>query len=608
MKKIKNDKIWGFFMYNDSVSVVCKNCNRKIEYNSNDISNLKEHLKSFYCVHYTKPPPKPIPPTTKPSKNDIWNHFKLLGGDRVSCNRCNKEMVYKTVNGPGNLKAHIKTQKCQSLQEDKEDDESVKEEEKEDIKEENEENRKQKNIKTYLCGCIHYNIPLRERDSNVRPYRKLTVRIIRDYETQFRELLSIPDEQQFRINNMTEQEPTRYDWSECPEFSMYDENIYSIHPHCIFLFYNENDYNDFIQKTNFKVSNNAKNHWFPHKPDLARIKMTGHYTTVTKCQSQYPIYIPTYKRFETSYTARTLEDLKIDKNYMMVIRNDKSEIDNYNTCIKNFDLKHAKLLIIPDDFYKEQEELGNDYSVIPRNYIYKHAIESGFSHHWCLDDNIKGFFRKNKGNVLPFIDTMFPLYFVEEYIKKYANVFQAGIQYRHLSFPMMYRPPIILNNRVYSCILIKHIDGFRWRGKYNEDTDLSIRLLKSGYATMTFQNVLCGKQTTSSVKGGNTDDIYKTEDGYLKKANAIVEWHPDVTKFAIRYGHPHHFVDYRAFECNDLGATNYKMKLPQIVHIVSGNNSKTDKTCMLTILEDRVTFLQSLVTEILTTIQNLKTK
>lgn len=597
MKKIKNNKIWGFFMYNDDTSVLCKNCNCKIEYNLNDISNLKDHLKSFSCVNYIKES-KSI---SKPSKNDIWNHFKLLGGDRVSCNRCKKEMVYKTVNGPGNLKAHIKTTKCLSVKKEEE------EKEKQNVKKETEENGKHKHIKTYLSGCIHYNIPPKNRDVNVKPYRKLTVRIIKDYQRQFRELLSIPDEQNFRINNMTEQELSRYDWSECPDFIMYDENIYSTHPHCVFLFYTENDYNDFIKKTKFKISNTAKNYWFPHKPDLTRVKMSGHYTTTTKCQSQYPIYIPTYKRFETSYTARTLEkELNIDKPYMMVIRNDKSEIENYKNCIKNFDLKHAKLLIIPDDFYREQEEIGNDYSVIPRNYIYEHAIKTGFSHHWCLDDNIKGFFRKNKGNVLPFMDTMFPFYFVEEYIKKYSNVFQAGMQYCHLSFPMMTRPPIILNNRVYSCILMKHIDGFRWRGKYNEDTDLSIRLLKSGYATMTFQNILCGKQTTSSVKGGNTDDIYKTEDGYLKKANSIVEWHPDVTNFAIRYGHPHHFVDYRAFKCNDLGATNYKMRLPEIVHIESSKKNEILRSEELIYLENRVVDLQSLVSELLTTIQKIK--
>jgi hypothetical protein len=590
MKKMKNNKIWGLYMYKNNTTVVCKNCNSEIEHNPNDISNLKEHLNSLYCVN-SKPKE---PPLTKPSKNEIWNHFKLLGGDRVSCHRCGKEMFYKTENGPGNLKAHIKTKKCLSYLEGEKQQE-------EKVDKHNNKEGTHKHIKKYLSGCIHYNIQPDKRENNVKPYRKLTIRIIKEYETQFRELLSISDEQEFRNNTMTEEEPIKYDWSECPEFIGYDNNIYAIHPHCVFLFYTEDDFNDFIAKTNFKLSKTAKTYWFPHKLNLNHIKMNGHYTT-KKCHPQYPVYIPTYKRFETCYTARTLEELDMSI-YIMVIRNETNEIENYRKSVQSFQLKHAKLLIIPDDFYKEQEELGNDYSVIPRNYIYKHALESGYTHHWCLDDNIKGFFRKNRGNVLPFIGTGFPLFFVEEYIKKYSNVYQAGIQYHHLSFPMMTRPPIILNSRVYSCMLIKHVDGFRWRGKYNEDTDLSIRLLKAGYATMTFQNILCGKQTTCTVKGGNTDDIYKTKDGYLKKANSIVEWHPDVTKFAMRYGHPHHFVDYRAFECNDLGATNYKMKLPEVVFIESNDISST-----LKMLENRVTDLQAIVYELLSTIQNSLTR
>ena len=129
---------------------------------------------------------------------------------------------------------------------------------------------------------------------------------------------------------------------------------------------------------------------------------------------------------------------------------------------------------------------------------------------------------------------------------------------------MGHRTAIILNSRVYSCILNKHIDGFRWRGKYNEDTDLSIRLLKAGYATMTFQNILCGKQSTLSVKGGNTDAFHKSETGFTDKAKSLKEQHPEITKIVIKYKRPHHQVNYNGFKNNELGKTDYQLNLPEI--------------------------------------------
>ena len=415
-------------------------------------------------------------------------------------------------------------------------------------------------LKKTLKGVIHYGIAPEERDNKLKPYKKLVVRIINTYEKKFRELMEIPDEQEFKCDDGIH--PEKFDWTDCPEYIVNDDDVYKIHPNCQFIFYTEKHYNDFIEKSGFTISPKAKTYWYPHKVDKKTILDKGTYSTFEECQPQYPIYIPTYQRHETCYTARTLTDLGI-KDYYLVIRNEPAEINNYRDAIDKFKLT-GKLLIMTDDFYQDQKEQGNDYSIIPRNYAYQHAIDTGFTAHWCIDDNIKGFFRRNNGSILAFENTGFPLYFVEEYIKKYDNVYQAGIQYRHLGYPMGHRTAIILNSRVYSCILNKHIDGFRWRGKYNEDTDLSIRLLKAGYATMTFQNILCGKQSTSSVKGGNTDAFHKTETGYMDKAKSLKEQHPEITEIVIKYNRPHHQVNYTGFKNNELGKTNYKLNLPEM--------------------------------------------
>ena len=54
--------------------------------------------------------------------------------------------------------------------------------------------------------------------------------------------------------------------------------------------------------------------------------------------------------------------------------------------------------------------------------------------------------------------------------------------------------------------------GERWRGRYNEDTDLSLRTLKSGLCTVLFNAFLGDKQTTMTGTGGNTESLYKLGD------------------------------------------------------------------------------------------------
>jgi hypothetical protein len=103
-----------------------------------------------------------------------------------------------------------------------------------------------------------------------------------------------------------------------------------------------------------------------------------------------------------------------------------------------------------------------------------------------------------------------------------------------------------MNTRIYSCNLIRNDVPFRWRGRYNEDTDLSLRLLKAGYCTVQFNAFLQGKLNTQSVKGGCNTDFYSRE-GTQPKSDMQVRLHPDVSRITFRFGRYHHFVDYRRF-------------------------------------------------------------
>jgi hypothetical protein len=112
-------------------------------------------------------------------------------------------------------------------------------------------------------------------------------------------------------------------------------------------------------------------------------------------------------------------------------------------------------------------------------------------------------------------------------------------------------PPFLLNTRIYSCNLIRNDVPFRWRGRYNEDTDLSLQMLKAGWCTVQFYAFLQMKMATQTLKGGNTDEFYVKE-GTRFKSEMQVRLHPDVSRLTWRFGRIHHFVDYTPFKKNML--------------------------------------------------------
>ena len=122
--------------------------------------------------------------------------------------------------------------------------------------------------------------------------------------------------------------------------------------------------------------------------------------------------------------------------------------------------------------------------------------------------------------------------------------------------------------------MIKNDIPYRWRGRYNEDTDLSIRALKDGWCTVLFYAFLADKQTTMTMKGGNTDELYRQDekfDGRLEMARSLQRQHPDIAKISWKWGRWQHSVDYRFFKKNKLikkkdivipsGINNYGMVL-----------------------------------------------
>jgi len=281
---------------------------------------------------------------------------------------------------------------------------------------------------------------------------------------------------------------------------------------------------------------------------------------------RFPVYIASKGRWNSRLTSKALEYMKVP--YKIII--EQQEYNEYSKAISP-----DKILILPQKYLDEYDTFWtreNDNRTGPgpaRNFAWQHSIDSGFSHHWVMDDNLDAFHRMNRNEKWEVNSgTIFKC--MEDFSLRYENVAISGPNYYSFCKATDKLNPFILNTRIYSCLLIKNDIPFRWRGRYNEDTDLSLRILKSGLCTIQFNAFLQGKVTTQRMAGGNTVEFYKNE-GTLNKSQMLVDMHPDVAKLTKKFNRWHHHVDYRPFKKNILQlkdgliienkVNNYGMKL-----------------------------------------------
>jgi hypothetical protein len=150
---------------------------------------------------------------------------------------------------------------------------------------------------------------------------------------------------------------------------------------------------------------------------------------------------------------------------------------------------------------------------------------------------------------------------MEDFCLRYKNVAMAGPNYRGFIMQKSKYKPFRCNTRIYSCNLIRNDIPFRWRGRYNEDTILSLDILKAGWCTIQFNAFLQHKMGTQTMSGGNTDELYHggkdktgaySKTGTIEKSLMLQREHPDVTRIVKRWDRVHHFVNYLPFKKNKL--------------------------------------------------------
>jgi len=259
-------------------------------------------------------------------------------------------------------------------------------------------------------------------------------------------------------------------------------------------------------------------------------------------EPRWPIYIVSKGRAHNALTPGTLTRLGVP--WWLVV-----EADQVEAYAESFGAD--RLLVLPQSYlesYDTFDELGASKSRGPgaaRNFAWEHSMEQGAAWHWVMDDNIRFFARLHRNQRVVVGDGLC-FHAMETFAMRWRNVGMAGPAYESFSPSRAKTPPYLVGSRIYSCNLIRNAMPLRWRGRYNEDTDLSLRALKTGWATVQYLTFIQKKVATQVMSGGNTADFYEVE-GTRPKSEMLARMHPDVARVVRRFGRVHHHVDYSAW-------------------------------------------------------------
>jgi hypothetical protein len=289
----------------------------------------------------------------------------------------------------------------------------------------------------------------------------------------------------------------------------------------------------------------------------------------------HPVYIISKARADTMYTSRSLNRMRVP-HYIII---EPQDHDSYTEALKNFNINTATLIVAP--FSNHGDGPGR-----ARNYVWDHSISLGAEKHWVMDCNIQDFYRLNRNERIR-VESGVIFKIAEDFVDRFENVPISGFQYRFFIAPNQAYPPFVPNTRIYSTLLISNDCKHRWRGRYNEDTDICLRVLKDGDCTIQFNAFMQGKAATQTVKGGNTSEFYHAEgdldkskwrDGHLNatgtvnKSQMLVDMHPDVARIVWRYGRWHHYVDYTVFQKPERELNPEQIKIRRNLGLTDSDN------------------------------------
>ena len=295
---------------------------------------------------------------------------------------------------------------------------------------------------------------------------------------------------------------------------------------------------------------------------------------MSKKLPRYPVYIPSKGRYKQPYTIKSFQ--KDEVPIYVVVQPQELELYKEHCSGPN-----TTFLTLP--FSNPVDEEGNPCGLLAtRNWIREHSIEElGAKRHWQFDDNCMGFLRYHNGRKIP-ITADIPLVVAEDFSDQYENVAITGIEYDTFALRGKVKTPFILNGRVYSASLINNKTGIKWRERYNDDVDICLQALSTGYwCTVLVRAFVIKKLRTGVVKGGNTDDLYQ-DDGRNLMARSLERVWPHTVETKRRFGRPQHVVAYawRHFD-NPLIRKQNPNKIPDYgIKLTGTTESKSLKRAM----------------------------
>lgn len=343
------------------------------------------------------------------------------------------------------------------------------------------------------------------------------------------------------------------------------------------------------------ISSVSSSWWVPVRPKGLKSFNMVYVDGNKKIIPKYPIYVISHERSNYRSTMRYLDACKL--KYYVVVRKKQEQL--YKDVLNP---SYSTLLTLPEKGDKDYDEIYGMYpngGIPQRNYVWNHSRKLGSERHWILDDNMPNYYRwiDNK-RIKIYSGDVFKS--IEDYVDRYTNIRMAGHQYSSfLPTVLMTKNPLTKNTRVFSSILLwnkntdemydvdanekkrfneleKKVDSdalyknmddkkkdsikkelsqfsksrplYQWEGSYNEDVDLSVRILKSGYATALFNFYNVNKLRSGVQGGGNIANVYKDPNSDKYKAYSLKDKHPDIVDIVYRYKRVHHTADLSKFD------------------------------------------------------------
>lgn len=198
------------------------------------------------------------------------------------------------------------------------------------------------------------------------------------------------------------------------------------------------------------------------------------------------------------------------------------------------------LLILPQDNY--------GYSTPARNYVWEFSLNKlKTDKHWILDDNIQQIIFYDKKRISNQHSILKQLIFAEKITDVFEKIGITGFLEGQFLIEKNKKRIISFNTHIYSFMLINNHLKFRWRLKYNEDVDLNLQTIFSGYYTLQIRLFSFKKPRTTFLKGGNTDLIYNKNDSHILKAEYLKAYWPKIVKIKRRFNRIHHIINWRNF-------------------------------------------------------------